>query len=708
MKKQLFQSARDLVPIAGFLLLVGTASAQTVERDTVKAPQSLDEVIISAVRATGKTPVTFTNVSKEEIAPRNLGQDIPILLNYLPSVVTTSDAGAGIGYTGIRVRGSDATRVNITINGVPFNDSESHGTFWVNLPDFASSVESLQLQRGVGTSTNGSGAFGASLNLLTDAFSREASAEIANSFGSFNSRKHTAKFSTGLMNGNFEFAGRLSVIKSDGYIDRASSDLKGYFLQGTYNEGNTLIKGLVFGGREITYQAWNGIDPETMNGNRTFNSAGLYTDEAGNVRFYDNEVDNYQQDHYQLHWNQKYGENWSTNVALHYTRGIGFFENFREDADFAEYGLAPVAGQETTDLVRRKWLDNDFYGFTFSANYRDNRFDVVLGGGWNKYHGAHFGTVEWARFASQSDPGQQYYFDTGHKTDGNIFGKVTYELTSKLSLFGDLQYRRVSYRADGVQPEPVADIFHFFNPKGGLTYSFARGNQLYASYAVANREPNRVDYESGTTRPERLHDVELGWRYQKAKISWNANLYYMAYQDQLILTGALNDVGNPIRSNSERSYRLGFEFDATVQVTPKVEWRPNFTVSANKNIDLNFNGQNFGTTDIAYSPNFIAGNLLSYAPLANLKLVVLSKYVGRQFMNNIESPTAELPDYLVNDFNVVYVIKSKKIFDEIILSGLVNNFLDREYVSNGYMWDVFPYYYPQAGINFLAGATVKF
>lgn len=679
-----------------------------VVTDTIKPAQSLDEVIISAVRATSKTPVSFTNVSKADIAPRNLGQDIPILLNYLPSVVTTSDAGAGIGYTGIRVRGSDATRVNITINGVPYNDSESHGTFWVNLPDFASSVESLQLQRGVGTSTNGSGAFGASLNLLTDAFSKEASAELANSFGSFNSRKHTAKFSTGMMGGNFELAGRLSVISSDGYIDRATSDLKGYFLQGTYSEGNTLVKALAFGGREITYQAWNGIDAETMAGDRTFNSAGIYTDALGNTRFYDNEVDNYQQDHYQLHWNQKYGDKWSTTMALHYTRGEGFFENYKEDADFADYGLEAVDGQTATDLVRRKWLDNDFYGVTFSANYRHDGLDIVVGGAWNKYAGDHFGTVEWARFASQTEPGHQYYFDTGHKTDGNIFTKATYQLTPKLSLFGDVQYRRVSYRANGVQADPVADVFNFINPKAGLTYELGKGSSLYASYAVANREPNRTDYENGTSKPERLRDVELGWRYERAKFTWNANVYYMAYQDQLILTGTLDDVGNPIRSNSERSYRLGLEVDAAIKLRKNVEIRPNFTLSANKNVGLNFGGQDFGTTDIAYSPNFIAGNLLSWDPITALKLVVLSKYVGRQYMNNIELASAELPDYFVNDFNVVYTIKGGKIFREIVLSGLVNNFLDREYVSNGYMWDVYPYYYPQAGINIMAGATVRF
>src|SRR5690606_26926853 len=328
----------------------------------------------------------------------------------------------------------------------------------------------------------------------------------SSSVGNFNSRKHTAKFSTGLINGNLELSGRLSVIKSDGYIDRASSDLKGYFLQGTFVEKNTLIKALAFGGREKTYQAWNGIDAETMANDRTFNSAGVYTDEFGNTQYYRNEIDDYTQDHYQLHWNQKFSGGWSTNVALHYTKGVGFYENYKEDEDFGDYGLLPVDGVETTDLVRRKWLDNNFYGLTFSVNYKEAAFDVVFGGAWNKYEGDHFGTVEWTRYASQTEPGHQYYFDAGFKTDGNVFVKATYQVTSRLSLFGDMQYRRVSYRANGVQAEPVADIFNFFNPKAGLTYEFSNTNNLYLSYALANREPNRTDYENGTSKPERLHD----------------------------------------------------------------------------------------------------------------------------------------------------------------------------------------------------------
>ncbi|AWA31353.1 TonB-dependent receptor [Flavobacterium magnum] len=668
----------------------------------------LDEVLVSAVRATSKTPVTFSNLGKEELKSRNLGQDIPILMNFLPSVVTTSDAGNGVGYTGIRVRGSDATRVNVTINGIPYNDAESHGTFWVNMPDFASSVESLQLQRGVGTSTNGAGAFGASLNLLTDSFAKEANGEISNSFGSFNTWKHTVKFSSGLLNKGFELAGRLSLINSDGYIDRAASDLKSYFLQGTYVGKTTLIKALVFGGSEKTYQSWNGIDAETLFRDRTFNSAGIFTDENGQTRFYDNETDNYFQDHYQLHWNERLSDSWKLNTALHYTKGKGYYENYKEDADFEEYGLIPVGLETTTDLVRQKWLDNDFYGMTFSGNYTSEKLDVILGGGWNKYEGDHFGKVIWARFASQSELGDHYYDDYAVKTDGNFFAKANYRLTAKWSVFGDLQYRNVHYKADGVQAEPVDDTFDFFNPKAGINYAMNPTNAFYFSYAKAQREPNRTDYESGNARPEKLNDFELGWRNTSDKLKINANFYYMAYKDQLILTGNLDDVGNPIRSNSEKSYRLGFEADVTYALSKQLLIRPNFTLSMNKNVDLDVAGQNYGTRDIAYSPSVIAGNILVYRPTAHFQASLLSKFVGEQFMNNIELPSAKLPDYFVNDMNVSYEFRPKAVFRTITVNILINNLFDKQYASNGYMYDVYPYYYPQAGFNFLTGLTLKF
>jgi len=712
--------------IAGVLLQTSFGfSQEKTTQDTIKV-KVLDDVLVSAVRANAKQPVSFTNMNKKELAERNLGQDIPVLMNYLPSVVTTTDAGNGVGYTGIRVRGSDATRVNITINGIAYNDSESHGTYWVNMPDFVSSVENLQLQRGVGTSTNGAGAFGASLNMLTDSYSLKSNGEISNSFGSFNTHKHTVKFSTGLMNNKFELAGRLSKINSDGYIDRASSDLKSYFLQGTYVGKTTLLKAIVFGGKEKTYQAWNGIDLATMSNDRTFNPSGMFTDEFGNTHFYDNETDNYQQDHAQLHWSEQINSKWNTNIAAHYTKGKGYYENYKEDADFAEYGLQPVAGQTSTDLVRQKWLDNDFFGTTFSANYKSSAFDLILGGAWNKYDGLHFGKVIWARYASTSELGDKYYNDRGVKTDANAFAKASYKINNHLSLYGDLQFRKVNYKADSPETGVINDTFDFFNPKGGITYTVNTKNNIYFSYARANREPNRTDYENGSPKPEKLNDYELGWRYNSPKTRLNVNAYYMAYKDQLVLTGQLDDMVSPIRTQAGDRYRIGLEIDATVAVLDQVIVRPNITVSANKNKNFVFqrNGvlQNLGDTNIAYSPNLIAGNAIVYSPVKTLQLSLLTKIVGEQYMGNIDSKMSKLKGYSVNDFSVNWEIKPKSIFKSVIITGLINNVFDYKYVSNGYFYTYDDDwttpgnittiegtgYYPQSGRNAMIGATLKF
>ena len=696
----------------GFSLLFTCLTfSQEKTKDSIKVNQ-LDDVLVSAVRATSKAPVSFSNLTNKDYQYRNLGQDIPILMNFMPSVVTTSDAGNGVGYTGIRVRGSDATRVNVTINGIPYNDSESNGTFFVNLPDFASSVESLQLQRGVGTSTNGAGAFGASLNMYTDSYSKNSSAEISNSVGSFNTIKNTVKFSTGLLNDHFEIAGRLSQINSDGYIDRASSNLNSHFLQATYVGKTTLIKALLFGGKEKTYQSWYGVDGETMNRDRTFNFAGMYTDAFGNTRFYDNQTDNYQQDHFQLHWNEKYSSKWNSNLAVHYTKGKGYYEEYQNSQSFSDYGLTPIivngATIDVTDLIRQKWLDNDFYGTTFSANYKDEKVDFILGGAYNQYKGKHFGEVIWARYASTSELGDKYYDNYGNKNDGNLFAKISYQLTPKWSLYGDLQFRQVQYQANGVAAGEVHDTFNFFNPKAGITYNANSKNTVYFSFARANREPNRTDYEGGTVKPEKLDDYELGWRYTARKVKWNTNIYYMAYKDQLILTGNLDAVGNPIRSNSEKSYRLGLEIDATITLSKQLSIRPNVTLSENKNVDLNVEGVNYGNKNIAYAPNVVAGNIFIYQPNNKLQLSLMSKFVGDQYLNNIELNEAKLPNYFVNDLNVSYQIYPKSIFKSIVFTGLCNNILSKKYSSNGYMYDIYPYYYPQAGRNFLVGMTLKF
>ncbi|MFX0556354.1 TonB-dependent receptor [Maribacter sp. CXY002] len=690
----------------------------------------LDEVFVSAVRVTKESPVTFSNLTKADIKPRNLGQDIPILMNFLPSVVTTSDAGAGVGYTSLRVRGSDATRINVTINGIPYNDSESQGTFWVNMPDFASSTESLQLQRGVGTSTNGAGAFGASLNLLTDGFSEDAYGQVSSSIGSFNTLRNTLKFSTGMLNDQIEVSGRLSRITSDGYIDRASSELESYFLQGAYKDDNTLLKALLFGGHEITYQAWYGIDAETLATDRTFNPSGIYTDANGNTQFYENEVDNYKQDHAQLLWNQQVSEYWSTNIALHYTRGRGFFEQFKEDDDFENYGIDPIivdgAVVSTTDLIRRRWLDNDFYGIVASTNYAKDNLDLIIGGGWNTYQGDHFGEIIWTRYAGNTNYRDRYYDDSSDKTDLNIYTKANYKLNDHWSLYGDLQYRTVGYNANGDDTGMVDDNFNFFNPKAGITYDLNKNNNFYLSYAVANREPNRNDFESGNPKPEKLNDFELGWRYISPLVQVNTNVYYMKYKDQLVLTGELNDVGAPLRENVGNSYRLGLELDANIRIGNSFVVRPNIALSTNKNQDFVFERDGLlealGNTNIAYSPNLIIGNTVTYRTNEAFQISFLSKYVGKQYMGNIDSENSILDAYSQSDLNLQYEIPCNGFLKSIVFSGLVNNIFNAKYESNGYFYtydDDFSNpgttttiegagYYPQSGTNFLLGAAINF
>lgn len=708
--------------------------AQEKQQDSTKT-EKLDEVLVKAVRVEATSPITHSNVSKKELEKRNLGQDLPILLNFLPSVVTTSDAGAGVGYTGIRVRGVSPQSTNITINGIPYNDAESLGTFWVNLGDFSSSVESLQLQRGVGTSTNGSGAFGASINILTDAISENSSAEISNSIGSFNTRRHNLKFSTGKLNESFEISGRLSQIKSDGYIDRAESNLKSYFLQGAYAKNNTLIKALVFGGHEITYQAWNGIDAETLENDRTFNPSGMYTDSDGNIKFYDNEVDNYKQDHYQLHWNERINNNWSTNLGLNYTYGRGYFEQYKEDEDFADYNLEEITiGGETintTDLIRRRWLDNDFYVLNASANYKKENLNLTFGGSYSSYDGDHFGEIIWAQYASDSEIRDRYYDGNGKKADFSLFSKATYRLNDNLSLYADLQLRKVGYKTSGLTSDRinlrVDETFNFFNPKAGITYKLNNKSSLYFSYARANREPSRSDFESNPDiKSEQLNDFELGWRHTSNKFRINANTYYMLYNEQLVLTGAIDDVGTPIRANSGDSYRLGVEVDAAIQLSDKFAIQPNFTISSNKNKNtfsqIDGNLVNLGKTNISFSPEFVAANAIVFQPKENFQVSFLSKYVGEQFMGNTDSDASRLDSYFVNDFSVTYEVKPKSIFKLIVFSGLVNNIFGEKYVSNGYYYtydDTWTNpgvtttiegagYYPQATTNFLVGMTLKF
>ena len=696
---------------------------------------SLEEVSVAGLRASKDQPLSFSEITKGELKARNLGQDLPILLNFLPSVVTTSDAGGGIGYTGIRVRGSDATRVNVTINGIPYNDAESQGTFWVNLPDFASSVENIQLQRGVGTSTNGSSAFGASLNILTNTAAKEAYAQISNSVGSFGSLRHTLKFSTGLLNDKIEIAGRLASIQSNGYIDRASSDLNAYFLQGVYQEGNTLIKALVFGGHEITYQSWFGVDPITLTNDRTYNSAGEIYDENGSLTgFYDNQVDNYKQDHYQLHWNQRYKGNWSSSVGLNYTHGRGFYEEYNNATDLGDLRLNDVNVGNTTIAstanIVQKWLDNDFYVLTANIRHKGDQTDVVFGTLLSSYQGDHFGNLIWARYASNAQPKHEFYRNKGEKNEFSAFGKITHQLGDSFTAYADLQYRRVNYTARGSLDElgniGIEDEFNFINPKMGLTFHADENTQLYASYAKAQREPNRSDYENGSPRPEVLNDFELGYRSSGKKTKWSANLYYMGYKDQLVLTGELDNVGAPIRQNVGNSYRLGIEAEVSIALSSQLLWQPNLSLSRNKNRSFSFQRdgqvQNLGDTNISYSPSIIGGSNLVYAPSTQFQIGLLSKYVGEQYLGNIDADLSKLAAYFINDLNIRYAIGALGWVKAIDFSLLINNVFNSVVETNGYFftyddsWSVPNQtttiegvgYYPQAGINFLLGASFTF
>ena len=707
--------------LTAFSFLPLALSAQEQPKDSVK---SIEEVLISGVRAKEKSPITFTNVSKAQIAPRNLGQDIPILLNYLPSVVTSTDAGAGIGYTSMRVRGSDGSRINVTLNGVPFNDSESQGTYFVNLPDFASSLESIQLQRGVGTSTSGAGAFGASLNLQTKASQQNGYAEIANSLGSFGTRKHTLAFGTGLHH-NFEMNARISKIESGGYIDRASSNLFGYYFDANYISKNTLIKAIAFGGKEKTYQSWNGLeDEEKLRNDRTFNSAGQYTDEFGNTQFYGNETDNYWQNHFQLLWNQKLASKWQSNIALHYTIGKGYFEQYKEDESFADYYLSDFGAITTTDLIRKRWLDNDFFGTTFSLNYKTEKTDVIIGGAANKYQGKHFGEVVWTQYYIPT--ANKYYDNFGNKNDVNFYSKASQQI-GKINVFADLQYRMVFYQANSIKFNNVNDTFLFFNPKAGITYTLNTASSIYGYFGIANKEPRRDDYEDKASKPkaENLQDFELGYKFRNNKTTLNINAFYIKYKDQLVATGALNDVGSPIFENSGKSYRLGVEIESSIKVTNEVMIQPNITLSTNKNKDFEFKRDgiltNLGNTNIAYSPNIVAGNNITLTPIKSLQVSFLTKFVGKQYMGNIDAKKSVLPDFTTSDLNITYEWKINKGIKSIVFSGLINNFFNRTYESNGYFYTYDDNwsgpgtttiegagFYPQAGINFLAGMNLKF
>ena len=718
--------------------------ANTTQDSLTASTVALSSVTVSALRANEDTPMAFTNVSQEELNKQNLGKDLPVLLRFLPNVVTTSDAGAGVGYTGIRVRGSDATRVNVTINGIAYNDAESHGTFWVNLSDFASSVSDLQLQRGVGTSTNGAAAFGASLNINTTEPSQDAYALLSSSAGSFNTFKNTVKFSTGLSKSGFEFSGRLSGITSDGYIDRASSNLKGYFLQGTYSSVNTKIKALTFGGHERTYQAWYGIDQDVLKKNRTYNPAGEQYDEAGVLEgYYNDQVDNYNQDHTQLHIEQRLSNSSRLSLGLNYTHGYGYYQEFYDlwydqnvsyggDTGYGYLKLPPLSinGQSitATENAVRKWLDNDFYAANVLYHYQKGKHNISAGAYYSSYEGLHFGELMWANRADVN-PGHRFYENTGKKKDGNIFYKWDVSVNEKWHLYADAQLRWVGYKVSGEVAGPerftVNDAHTFFNPKAGVFYKPNANNQFYISFAKAHKEPNRTDFENGSPVPEALDDLEFGWRLKTADAFLNANIYFMSYKNQLVLTGAIDQVGAPIRANSGDSYRRGIELEGGWNITSNINWQANMAWSKNRNRDKFFKRdgvlQSLGDTQLAYSPSLVASQQLTYAS-DNWSVSFVSKYVGEQYMGNIDAELSKLDGYLINDIQVQALLLNKQNGPSLNLNLHLHNIFDALISSNGYFYtydDDYSVsnvvttiegvgYYPQAGRHFMAGLTLTF
>ncbi len=724
-----------------------------------------DEVIIIATRTNEKSPTSHTNIDKKHIEENNLAQDVPLLLKMTPSLVTSSDAGAGVGYTSFRIRGTDINRINVTVDGIPLNDAESHGVWWVDLPDIAANVDNIQIQRGVGTSTNGAGAFGATVNLQTITPNVKPYGIISSTYGSFNTLKNSLKVGSGLIDGKFTFDARLSKISSDGYIDRAFSNLSSYYLSGGYYGEKTILKLTMFSGKERTYQAWFGIPKvrleNDMEGMLRYQEHWLFSEEetqhminSGNRTYnyytYDNEVDNYRQDHYRLIFSREINSKINLNAALHLTRGLGYYESYKKDRNLMSYGIEVnpadfnlnelgIYIQDTvinykTDLIQRKWLDNYFYGATYSLNYKYKKVLATLGGSINEYDGEHYGNIIWARYASNSEMNYEWYRSRGIKKDFNVFGKINYQITEKLNLYGDLQYRYIDYIISGIDDD-LAQLAHhnkynFLNPKTGLFYQLNNNQNIYISYAIANREPTRSNFvdadEDKTPKHETLYDYEAGYNFNKTNMMFAVNLFYMDYNNQLVLTGEINNVGTPIMVNVAESYRRGVEIQAGVKPVEKLQIDINATYSQNeiKNFteyvdDWDNWGQQIatylGTTNLSFSPSIICGGRISYTLIKNLKLSIISKYVGKQFIDNTSNPGQMLDAYFVNDAHISYTIKTNTI-KEINFNLIVNNIFSEQYETNAWVYRYYTGgkfynmdgYFPQAGINFLAGVTMKF
>ncbi|MGV3529370.1 MAG: TonB-dependent receptor [Flavisolibacter sp.] len=698
--------------------------AQAQQNDTTE----LLPVEVRAVRAAPTAPFAKSNLSKADIEKQNMGQDLPFLLNQTPSVVVNADAGNGIGYTGIRIRGTDASRINVTLNGVPFNDPESSGTFFVDLPDFASSVNSIQIQRGVGTSSNGAGSFGGTINLSTNELKRAPYFESNNSYGSFSSLKNTVKAGTGLLNDHFTADLRLSRISSNGYIDRAKSNLRSFYFSSGYFSDKTDLRLNVFSGKEKTYQAWNGVSEADLVTRRTFNSAGM--DRPGSP--YENETDNYQQDHYQFFWTQKFSPALQFNTGVFYIKGNGYYEQYKGDQKYSSYGLpAPVYGGSAitrTDLVRQLWLNNDFYGDIFSLQYRAGGTALTLGGAWTNYMGNHNGKIVWAEKGLPQDNYKWYDVD-GNKNDVNAYAKWQQQLSSRWQFFADGQVRKVTHDIEGFRYNPnlpVKESYTFFNPKAGVTYQY-KNWMVFASYSIAHKEPNRDDFEAALgqmPRPEKLNDLEVGLEKKAKNYNWGATVYYMKYKDQLVLTGKINDVGAYTRSNIDDSYRLGVELEAAATPLTWLRLAGNLALSRNKvrNFqefvdDYDNGGQksfSYNETDISYSPGVVGAATISFLPRPFLSFDLLSKYVGKQYLDNTSNENRKLNPYFTEDARVKYTLQKFSGALDLVLQ--VNNIFNKLYEPNGYTFSYYygnelateNYYFPMAGTNWMVGLNLRF
>jgi iron complex outermembrane receptor protein len=727
-----------------------SVTADRVENVQLESAEMLtEEVTVNGTRAEKNSPTTFTNLSKADIAKNNLGQDLPFLLDQTPSLVSQSDAGAGVGYTYIHIRGSDGTRINVTINGIPYNDSEEQATYFVDLPDFASSIDNIQVQRGVGTSTNGAGAFGASINIQTTTRIDTAYAELNNSAGSYGTVKNTINVGTGLLDNHFSVDGRLSRIWSNGYIDRAFSNLQSFFLTGAYYSKNTVVRLNVFGGTEHTYQAWDGEPEDSLRaGNRTYNPLGS-ENLQGTAPFYPNQTDNYTQDHIQLLIDQKISDKLSFSGALHYTHGFGYYEEYVPQQSLTAFGITPVTigGKtiDTTDLTQQLWLNNRFYGVTYNLKYVPyKKLNMMLGGAYNQYNGGHYDNIQWTQQTTDLPPGYQYESDNAFKTDFNIFGKADYTI-GKLTMYADMQYRHVYYSFlgynDQLQNIQQQVFLDFFNPKAGVTYQFNPDNNVYASFAVGNHEPDRDDYTQSTPadrpQPENLKDWELGYRTQQGIFSGGINAYYMLYYNQLVLTGELNDVGDQVRSNVKNSYREGLEFDGSLRISRQLVWSATAALSSNKVdgfqdylVDYDNNSTveyTYKKTDIAFSPDFVGSSTISFRPIPGSEIALISKYVSRQYLDNTSDidppgygpsdPTSHryLDGYFLNGVRLGYNFKTTWI-KNIGITLLINNIFSEKYESNGATYpDIengkvvnYNYFFPQAPANFLLVLNLRF